>query len=357
MLTLFDFLTIGKYSLPNRMIMAPLTRGRAEEGGIPGALMVDYYAQRATAGLIIAEATAISPQGYGWLNVPGIWNEAQMEGWKKVVQAVHAKGGRIFIQLQHTGRVSHPDFLNKYPVGPSAIAAKGDTHTPVGKKEYITPHALSIEEIKETISDYKKAAGYAMMAGFDGVELHCANGYLMDQFIRDGSNQRTDQYGGSIENRLRLFQEVIQTVVETIGAEKVGVRLSPMNPYNDMKDSDPIATFCAAAKLLNSFNLAYLHILETLPDNGAHNSERVTPYLRKVYQGIIIANGGYDKGLANKAIEAGEVDAIAFGVPFLANPDLVARFKNNKPLNTPDFGTFYTPGEKGYTDYPAYLEK
>lgn len=336
--------------------MAPMTRGRAENGAVPGKLMVDYYAARAQAGLIITEATAISPQGYGWLNAPGIWNDAQAQGWKAVTSAVHAQGGKIFLQLWHMGRVSHPDFLQaQLPVAPSAIAAHGDTKTAQGSKPYVVPHDLSVEEIKNIIKDYTTAAQYSMAAGFDGVELHGANGYLVDQFIRDGSNHRTDDYGGSIPNRLRFLLEIIETLVNTLGADKVGVRLSPTNPYNDMKDSNPMAIFSQAAQALNPFNLAYLHTMEGLPGHiSAIAGERVTPHIRTVYQGTLITNGGYNKLLATQALEKNEADAIAFGLAFLANPDLVLRFKKNAPLNRPDFSTLYTPGAKGYTDYSVY---
>lgn len=355
MVALFDPITVGDYLLPNAIIMAPMTRGRAEEGGVPVELMADYYSARADAGLIITEATAISPQGHGWLNAPGIWTDAQEEGWKAVTNAVHAKGGRIFLQLWHMGRVSHPDFLEgKMPVAPSAIAAQGETHTPLGKKHYVTPHALTVEEIHGTVADYASAAKRAIDAGFDGVEVHGANGYLIDQFIRDGSNHRTDMYGGSIDNRLRFLLEVTHAVVNVIGAGKVGVRLSPTSHYNDMEDSNPIATFSRAAELLNPLQLAYIHTMEALPGHFfATEGERVTPRMRKIFGGTLITNGGYTKKLANDALAVDGADAIAFGVLFLANPDLVERFIENAPLNNPDMATFYTPGAKGYTDYPT----
>lgn len=353
MKTLFDPITIGKFNLPNRIIMAPMTRGRADPGYIPNSLMADYYALRANAGLIITEATAISPQGYGWLNAPGIWSDAQIAGWKLVTDAVHAKGGRIFMQLWHTGRVSHPDFLNgELPVAPSAIAANGETHTPLGKKPYVTPRALEIADIKNIINDYVQATKNALTAGFDGIELHGANGYLIDQFIRDGSNQRTDEYGGTTENRLRFLNEVTSAVINVIGADKVGVRLSPRGEYNDMHDSDPITTFTSAAKMLSDLKIAYLHTMEALPGHMmASSGERVTPHIRKVFKDVLITNGGYNLDLAEKALATMEADAIAFGIPFLANPDLVERFKHKTSLNAPDFNTLYTPGAKGYLDY------
>lgn len=353
MKSLFDPITIGKLNLPNRIIMAPMTRGRADPGYIPNSLMADYYAMRANAGLIITEATAISPQGYGWLNAPGIWNDAQIAGWKLVTNAVHAKGGHIFMQLWHMGRVSHPDFLNgELPVAPSAIAANGETHTPLGKKPYVTPRALEIADIKNIINDYVQATKNALTAGFDGIELHGANGYLIDQFIRDGSNQRTDEYGGTTENRLRFLNEVTSAVIKVIGADKVGVRLSPRGQYNDMHDSDPIQTFTIAAKMLSDLKIAYLHTLEALPGHMmASSGERVTPHIRKVFKDVLITNGGYNLDLAEKALATMEADAIAFGIPFLANPDLVERFKHKAHLNAPDFSTLYTPGAKGYLDY------
>ena len=352
---IFDPITLGKYHLNNRIIMAPMTRGRADAGAMANDLMADYYAARADAGLIITEATAISPEGYGWVNSPGIWNAEHVRGWKIVTDAVHRKNGRIFLQLWHMGRVSHPDFLKgKLPVGPSALAAEGNAHTPTGPKAYVTPRALTIDEIHNTVADYANGAKLAIAAGFDGVEIHGANGYLVDQFIRDHSNKRQDEYGGSVDNRLRFLIEITQIVVDAIGCEKVGVRLSPTLEYKGMADSNPIQTFTRAAELLNPFNLAYLHTLEALPGNiYATEGERVTPHIRAIYQGTLITSGGYTKDLANAAINAGTADAIAFGVPFIANPDLVMRLQNDAKLNLPDSATFYTPGAKGYTNYPT----
>jgi len=348
--TLFDPITLGDYHLPNRIIMAPMTRGRAEEKAVPGDLMVAYYSARADAGLIITEATAISPQGYGWPNSPGIWTDAQEKGWKAVTDAVHNKKGHIFLQLWHTGRVSHPDFLSgELPVAPSEIAAQGEAHTPLGKKPYVKPHALTVEEIHGIVADYRFAAKRAIAAGFDGIELHAANGYLIDQFIRDGSNNRTDNYGDSIDNRLRFLMEVTSAVIDAVGSRRVGVRLSPTHGYNDMVDSNPIKTFTRAAQLLNPLNLAYLHTVEALPGNY------VTPYIRSIYKGMLITNGGYDKHLASEALKANKVDAIAFGAPFIANLDLVRRYKENLPLSMADSATYYTQGPKGYTDYSAWL--
>ena len=353
-LKLLQSLKLGALTLPNRMIMAPLTRGRATLEGVPTALMTEYYTQRASAGLIIAEATAISKRGYGWVQAPGIFTAAHVKGWQAVTSSVHQAGGRMFLQLWHMGRVSHPDFQEgQLPVAPSAIAVQGEASTYQGKKKYVTPHALSIDEIKATVEDYKKGAQLAKEAGFDGVEIHGANGYLIDEFLRDGSNKRTDNYGGSAENRARFLTEVTEAVVGVWGAERVGVRLSPRNPYNDMNDSDPFKTFGTTAEKLNAYGLAYLHAMEPLPGHmRAAEGERVTPALRKIFKGVLIANGGYTKELGEKALQQNEVDAIAYGTLFIANPDLPARFKANAPLNTPDMPTFYTHEAKGYTDYP-----
>jgi N-ethylmaleimide reductase len=351
---LFQPLKLGALTLPNRILMAPLTRGRATADGVPTELMAKYYAQRATAGLLIAEATAISWRGYGWVRAPGIYTAAHVNGWRNVTKAVHKAGGRIFLQLWHMGRTSHPDFLGgALPVAPSAIAAEGECATPLGKKPYVVPHALTIEEIRTTITDYKHAAMLAKEAGFDGVEIHGANGYLLDEFLRDGANKRADIYGGSVENRTRLLLEVTQTVTEVWGADRVGVRVSPRNPYKGMSDSDPANTFGVAAEKLNAFGLAYLHSMEPLPGHRlAAEGERVTPVLRKIFKGVLIANGGYTQGLGEKALTNNEADAIAYGVKFIANPDLVARFKSGVPLNEPDMTTFYTHEAHGYTDYP-----
>ena len=356
---LFQPLKAGSLTLPNRIIMAPLTRGRATVDGVPTPMMTEYYAQRAGAGLLITEATPVSQRGYGWVQAPGIFNAVQVKGWQPVTAGVHQAGGRIFMQLWHMGRVTHPDFLGgQLPVAPSAIAAKGESRTPTGNKPYVTPHALTIDEIKTTIADYKAAAQRAKDAGFDGVEIHSANGYLLDQFLRDGSNKRTDAYGGTAENRVRLLAQVTEAVISVWGAGRVGVRLSPRNAFNDMNDSDPMKTFGRAAEKLDSYGLAYLHTLEALPGHMMYaEGARVTPVIRKAFKGALITNGGYTKELGEKALAAGEADAIAYGVPFLANPDLVERFKTGAPLNPPDYATFYTHDAKGYTDYPALKSK
>lgn len=355
MTTLFDSIKVGALTLPNRMVMAPLTRGRAESDGTPTEIMVEYYRQRATAGLIISEATSISPFGIGWVNAPTIFKPEDITNWQAVTDAVHQAGGRIFLQLWHMGRVSHPDFLNgQQPVGPSAIAAIGDAHTPLGKKPYVRPRELTVEEIHATVADYATATKNAREAGFDGVEIHAANGYLIDEFLRDSANQRHDEYGGASPNRVRFMLEVVEAVVSAWSHDRVGIRVSPTNPYNDMSDSDPIGLFTYAAEQLNKFELAYLHVLEGLPGSVLAGPEpRVTPHIRSAYNGILIVNGGYNQELGAKALENNEADLIAYGTLFIANPDLVERFRKGTALNTPDSHTFYTPGEKGYIDYPA----
>ncbi len=351
---LFDPVKAGSLTWPNRIVMAPLTRGRATPDGVPTAMMAEYYRLRADAGLIISEATAISRQGYGWVRAPGIFTDAHEHGWRMVTNAVHEAGGRIYLQLWHMGRVSHPDFQNgRLPVGPSAVAAEGETITPYGKKTYVVPHVLDINEIAAIIQDYIMAATRAIRAGFDGVEIHAANGYLLDQFLRDCTNKREDKYGGSIQNRARFLQQVVQAVVNTIGASKIGVRLSPTNPGKGMKDSDPATLFTYVAEMLNGFKLAYLHVLEGLPGHYlASGGDRISPAMREAFKGVFVANAGYDKAMGEQAVENGDADAIAYGRPFIANPDLVRRFDTGTPLNTADPATFYTHGREGYLDYP-----
>jgi N-ethylmaleimide reductase len=319
--------------LPNRIIMAPMTRGRAGAQRTANPLMAEYYSQRATAGMIVTEGTAISPRGYGWMGSPAIYTQAHVDGWKGVTDAVHRQGGRIFLQLWHTGRVSHSDFQDgEAPIGPSAIAAVGDTHTPSGEKPYVVPRAMTRREITDAVREYAKAAERALAAGFDGVEIHAVNGYLIDQFIRDGSNHRTDAYGGSVNNRLRFLLEVTEAVAQAVSADRIGVRLSPTNPYNDMLDSDPAATFTQAAKALNRFGLAYLHVVEPMVQKTPARVEtRVAPHMRAVFDGPLILNGGYDLATGAAALDAGEADMIAYGRRFLANPDLVERFRSGGP--------------------------
>jgi len=349
---LFSPIKLGSITLNNRMVMAPMTRNRAPEC-TPTALMVEYYSQRAGAGLIISEGAQISEQGVGYPATPGIYNQQQIEGWKQITDAVHAKGGKIFVQLWHCGRVSHPDFHGgELPVGPSAIRPTGQAFTYEGLKDFVTPRALESDEITAIVEQFRNAAACAKEAGFDGVEIHAANGYLIDQFIRDGSNHRTDQYGGSLENRTRLLLETIAAVSSEIGSQCVGVRLSPVNGFNDMSDSNPQATFNHVADSLNALNLAYLHVVEV---NMAGEVEAgFDPVaLRRHFDGTYIANGGYDCEHAQAALTDGSADLIAFGVPFLANPDLPERFRINAPLNEVDQTTFYGGDEHGYTDYPT----
>jgi N-ethylmaleimide reductase len=351
---LFSPAKLGSIELKNRIVMAPLTRNRAGEGGVPQPLNVTYYEQRASAGLIITEATPISAMAHGYPALPGIYTDAQIAGWKKITDAVHAKGGKIVIQLWHVGRISHPSLLpnGALPVAPSAIKPAGQAFTYQGLVDYVEPRALDARELAGIVADYVHATKSALAAGFDGVEVHAANGYLLDQFLRDGSNKRTDSYGGSFENRARLLLEVIKAVVAVAGADKVGVRLSPVNPFNDMHDSNPQTLFNYVAQALNPFKLAYLHVVE----GGIHGGGIADPFdfdvFRKHFKGAYIANLSYDKLRGNTAIASGHADAIAYGVPFIANPDLVERFKADASLNEADANTFYGGTEKGYTDYP-----
>ncbi len=351
---LFSPVKLGSIAMSNRMVMAPLTRNRASMEGVPQDINVTYYEQRASAGLIITEATPISPMGHGYPLLPGIYTDAQVAGWKKVTDAVHAKGGKIVIQLWHVGRISHPTLLNgATPVAPSAIKPAGKAFTFDGLVDYVTPRALEANELPGIVADYVQAAKNALKAGFDGVEIHSANGYLLDQFLRDGTNQRTDSYGGSIENRARLLMEVTKAVVDAIGSDKVGLRLSPVNPFNDMKDSNPQAVFNYVTEQLNKFNLAYLHVVE----GGIHGGGVADPFdfaaMRKLCKSPYMANLSYDKARGNAAIANGHADAVAYGVPFIANPDLVERFRKDAPLNEADSSSFYGGSEKGYTDYPT----
>lgn len=352
-LDLFSPAKLGSIVLKNRIVMAPLTRNRAGEAGVPQDLNVTYYAQRASAGLIVTEATPISPMGHGYPALPGIYTDEQVAGWKKITEAVHAKGGKIVIQLWHVGRISHPTLLNgALPVAPSAIKPAGKAFTYQGLVDYVEPRALDANELPAIVQDYVYATQCALKAGFDGVEIHAANGYLLDQFLRDGSNKRTDNYGGSFENRARLLLEVTKAVVETAGADKVGIRISPVNPFNDMHDSNPQALFNYVAEQLNQFNLAYLHAVE----GGIHGGGKADAFdfeqMRKLYKGAYMANLSYDKVRGNAAIASGHADVIAYGVPFIANPDLVERYKTDAALNEADSKSFYGGTEKGYTDYP-----
>jgi N-ethylmaleimide reductase len=351
--SLFDPLQIGALTLPNRILMAPLTRCRAEAGHVPGDLMATYYSQRASAGLIISEATMVMEGNSAFWMEPGIYSDAQVAGWKRTTDAVHAAGGRIFLQLWHGGRACHP-LLNggAQPVAPSAIAIVGDeVHTPEGKKPCVTPRELRDDEIPGIIAGFKKAAQNAKAAGFDGVEIHGANGYLLDEFLRDGANKRTGPYGGSVENRARLMLEVVAAVSDVWGGGRVGLRISPVNSYNSMIDSDPAGLTTWLAKRLNDFHLAYLHVMRS--DFFQQQQGDVMTPAREHFKGVIVGNMGYTADEADRAIKDGKVDAVAFGSSFLANPDLPARIAARAPLNAPNPATFYTPGPQGYTDYPA----
>lgn len=345
-------------SLKNRVAMAPLTRGRAEPGSrVPNTLMKDYYAQRAGAGLIITEGTAPSKQGNGWVQAPGIYSEAQVEGWKPVVNAVHEQNCAFFLQMWHTGRASHSSFQEngQLPVAPSAVKIKGETHTPDGKQPYDMPRALETSEISGVVEDYRQAAENAQKAGFDGVEIHAANGYLIDEFLQSKTNHRTDKYGGSVENRYLFLKEIVEAILTVWPAENVGVRISPNGNYNDMGSPDYRETFTYVAQQLNSYNLAYLHIIDGLGFGFHELGEPMTlAEFRAVYDGTIMANCGYDADSAEEAIASGNADLVAFGRPFISNPDLVARFKNSWELNPDDQSTWYTHGAEGYTDYPTH---
>lgn len=354
--TLFRPLQVGAIEIPHRIVMAPLTRARATDR-VPNSMMAEYYRQRSGAALIISEATAISEQGYGWHGAPGIYTAEQVAGWRQVTDAVHRAGGRMFLQLWHMGRISHPDYHNgRLPVAPSALAATGEAHTPTGKKPFVVPHALTKTEIAAIIDDYVAAVHRARDAGFDGVEIHGANGYLIDQFLRDSSNQRTDDYGGSIENRIRFLREVVAAVTAAWSADRTGVRLSPTMNSGGISDSDPIALFSQVARTLNPFKLAYLHTAEAIRPGRLFNPDapRVTPHIRQAFEGVLFTNGGYDKQTAAATIREGEADVIVFGQKFIANPDLPERLRNDEPLNEPEVATYYAPGPKGYIDYPAF---
>ena len=351
---LFAPLRLGRYQLPNRIVMAPLTRNRAGAGNVPQAVNVEYYAQRASAGLIITEAVQISPQGVGYPNTPGIHTQEQVEGWKLVTQAVHQHGSRIFLQLWHVGRISHPSLQpnGALPVAPSAIRPEGQAYTYEGLQPFVTPRALEAEEIPGIIAQFRNAAQRAVEAGFDGVEVHAANGYLLDQFLRDRTNRRTDTYGGSVENRARLLLEVTDAVADVWGADRVGVRISPVGTFNNMYDSEPDVTFGHVAKELSRFGLAYLHVVEH-SGTGVAVQRFDKRRLRQLFGGTYLANGGYDRERANAVLAAGEADAVTFGSLFIANPDLPLRFALNASLNAPDPSTFYGGDERGYTDYPS----
>lgn len=352
---------VGPLELPNRIVMGPLTRNRAGAGNVPQPLNATYYAQRASAGLIISEATQVSPQGQGYPLTPGIHSPEQVEGWKLITNAVHERGGHIFLQLWHVGRISHPDLQpnGELPVAPSAIAPEGMAVTFEGEKPFVTPRALETDEIPGIIEQYRQGAENALAAGFDGVEVHGANGYLLDQFLQDGSNQRTDRYGGSMENRARLLMEVIEAVTRVWGSDRVGVRLSPSGTFNSMSDSNREALFTYVVRALNRFNLAYLHLVEPRVDNSItleKNSTNMTAaFFRPLFHGTLLSAGGYDRESGEEVLARGDADLIVYGRLFIANPDLPRRFALNAPLNPWDRSTFFGGSEKGYTDYP-FLE-
>jgi N-ethylmaleimide reductase len=355
---LFEPFQLGPITLPNRVVMAPLTRNRALEGLVPGPLAVEYYGQRASAGLLISEASQVSRQGQGYQDTPGIYSKQQVAGWRKVTDRVHQRQGRIFIQLWHVGRISHTSLQpnNGAPVGPSAIRANGKTFVNGTFTDISEPRALKLEEIPGIVEDFRRGAANALEAGFDGVEIHGANGYLLDQFAKDGANKRSDAYGGSIENRAKLMLEVTKAVAAEAGPNRTGIRISPVTPANDVSDSNPQPLFDYIVDHLNAMKLVYIHVIE-----GATGGPRdIAPFdyssLRKRFKGAYMANNGYDFELANKVLAANAADLIAFGKPFISNPDLVERLKRDAPLNEWDKATFYGGGAKGYTDYPALGE-
>ena len=355
-MNLFSSYKLGPYELKNRMVMAPMTRNRAGRGNSPQPVNALYYAQRAGAGLIITEASQVSPQGLGYPDMPGIHSPEQISGWRLVTDLVHKRGGLIFLQLFHCGRISHPSLQpgGLAPVAPSTIKPEGEAMTYEGPQPFVEPRALETEEVAGIVAQFQQGAENAREAGFDGVELHSANGYLLDQFLRDGSNQRTDQYGGSRENRARFLFEVTEAVVNVWGEGRVGVRISPENPFNDIHDSNSELLFSHVAEGLNRFPLAYLHVVEIDLANPADFSaslNTLTQKLRGIYEGVYITNGGYDRDRAERVLETRDADLVSFGRLFLANPDLPERFKKDAPLNEPDETTFYGGDERGYTDY------
>ncbi len=347
--TLFDPITVGAWNLPNRIFMAPLTRARGGNKRVPNALMAEYYRQRSAAGLILTEATSVTPMGVGYADTPGIWSDEQVEGWKQITKAVHDAGGRIAVQLWHVGRISDPLFLDgETPVAPSAIRPAGHVSLVRPEKEFVTPRALATDEIPVIVEAYRKGAENALAAGFDGVEVHGANGYLLDQFLQDSTNHRTDEYGGSIENRARLMLEVADAAISVWGADRVGMHLAPRGDAHDMGDSDPLATFTYVARELGHRKIAFICAREALGDN------RIGPQLKQVFGGVYVANEKFTRESGNTVLAAGEADAVAFGVPYIANPDLIERFRLGAPLNPPIPEKFYSSGPEGYTDYPTY---
>lgn len=348
MTTLFDKLKLGHLELDNRMIMAPMTRSRADDEGVQPKFVAEYYAQRAGGGLLITEATNISPMAKGYVRTPGIFTQAQIDSWRPIADAVHTKGGRIYMQLFHTGRIALPDFLphNQPPVAPSAVKAAGKNYTDTGMKDFVEPRALTNEEVKQTVQDFATAAKNAVDAGFDGVELHAASGYLVQQFLMKPVNLRTDEYGGSIENRARFLFEVLDAISEAIGADRVGVKFSPALRFNDIQEPDADEVYSYILDNLSEKGLAYVHVTD---GGGAGWHEK----LRPLYKGLYFAGGGFTKETGEEYLSDDKANAIVYGAKFLANPDLPERFANDAGLNEPDVSTFYTPGEKGFTDYPT----
>jgi N-ethylmaleimide reductase len=357
MTSLFDPISLGAINAPNRILMAPLTRGRSEGVHVPlSALKAEYYAQRAAAGLIIAEATGITQEGSGWPAAPGIWSTAQVEAWKPVTEAVHKADGRIILQLWHMGRLVHPDFLGgDQPVSSSVTTAPGYAHTVEGKKDYAEARALRLDEIPRVIGDYVHAAKNAMLAGFDGVQIHSANGYLLDQFLRDNANFRDDAYGGPIENRIRLTTEVAQAVADTVGADRTSVRLSPNGPSQGADDTNPVALFTAAATALNAIGIGFLELREqkNFGTFGMTDVPRVSPDIRQVFKRPLVLNQEYNAERAAEDLASGLADAISFGRPFISNPDLVARLASGAEWAPDNYKTWYSEGPEGYTDYPV----
>ncbi|MEJ0091921.1 MAG: alkene reductase [Methylocella sp.] len=356
---LFSSFRLGDLDLKNRVVMAPLTRNRATKGtDSPNKLNAEYYHQRASAGLIISEASQITPEGQGYILTPGIYSEAQVEGWKKVTEAVHSEGGLIFIQLWHVGRVSHVSFQpgGSQPVAPSAITAKTQTFIESGFVDASAPRALRLDEIPRVVNDYKVAAENAKRAGFDGIEIHAANGYLIEQFLKDGANQRTDAYGGSVENRMRFALEVTDAILTVWDKSRVGIRLSPVSPFNDAIDSAPEKIYLPLVQALSKRGLAYIHVIEGATGGPRDNIPFDFNALRKAFAGAYIANNGYTRELAVEALRSNQADLIAFGKPYISNPDLVERLRDNAPFNALRQETIYGGGEEGYTDYPALDE-
>jgi N-ethylmaleimide reductase len=351
-------MALGDMTLNNRVFMAPMTRNRASTNGVPGRWASTYYGQRASAGLIISEATQISSMGKGYINTPGIHSEEQIAGWKTVVDAVHGSGGRIFLQLWHVGRISHSSLLpgNTSPVAPSAIRARAQTVVATGFVDTSEPRALTLTEIGHTIEDYGRGAANAKAAGFDGVEIHGANGYLIDQFLRSKSNVRTDAYGGSAANRVRFLGEVVEAVLNVWDPGRVGVRISPLGTFNDMSDANPEETFTTVVDVLNGYRSAYLHVVEDTIDDASPVKADFFRQLRSAWKGIYVANGGYDAERGERAVSGGSADAVAYGRLFLANPDLPARLRHRRPLNVPDMASFYGGDERGYIDYPEWAK-